>query len=181
MSIPTIIFILYPCRFFQNFLSLFPINWHFLHAFIDSFQGSYKDGTEPGIQDCRWFSVPMLLLWPLLFIIYGLTLSIMFFVYSFIILLILLIAKVNIQPLKLIDSRYPLVDLIFVFLLSLANIVILGRGAIVIERYQTYHAIITIIVFLVTIFPLFYISFLIGSWLFSRIKIYLSQQLLSFL
>ena len=181
VSIPTIIFILYPCRFFQNFLSLFPINWHFLHAFVDSFQGSYKDGTEPGTRDCRWFSVPMLLVWPLVFIIYGLTLSIMFFVYSFIILLILLIAKINIQPLKLVDSRYPLVDLIFIFLLGLAHIVILERGAIVIERYQTYHAIIAIIMFLATIFPLFYISFLIGSWLFSRIKIYLPQQLLSFL
>ena len=171
VSIPTVIFILYPCRFFQNFLSLFPINWHFLHAFVDSFQGSYKDGTEPGTRDCRWFSVPMLLLWPLGFIIYGLTLSIMFFAYSFIILLILLIAKINIQPLKLIDSHYPRVDLIFVFLLGLANIVLLGRGAIVIERYQAYHAIITIIIFVATASPLFYISFLIGSWLFSRIKI----------
>ena len=66
VSIPTVIFVLYPCQFSQKFLSLIPINWHFLHAFVDSFQGSYKDGTEPGTFDCRWFSVPMLLIWPIL-------------------------------------------------------------------------------------------------------------------
>ena len=54
-------------------------NWHFLHAFVDIFQGCYKDGTEPGIFDCRWFSVPMLLIWPLHFIIYSLTLSMIFY------------------------------------------------------------------------------------------------------
>ena len=37
VSIPTIIFIPYPCQLFQKFLSLVPINWHFLHAFVDSF------------------------------------------------------------------------------------------------------------------------------------------------
>ena len=175
VSIPTVTFILYPFQFFQNLLSIFPINWHFMHAFVDSFQGGYKDGTEPGTWDCRWFSVPMLLIWPLLFILYGLTLSIMFFVHSLIILMILLIVMINLQPLKLIDSQYPLVDWIFIFLLGLANIAILGRGAIVIEKYHTYHAIMAIVIFLTAVLPLLYTSFLIGSWLFSRIKIHLPQ------
>ena len=112
----------------------------------------------------------MLLIWPLLFILYGLTLSIMFFVHRLIILMILLIVKINLQPLKLIDSQYPLVDLIFIFLLGLANIAILGRGAIVIEKYHTYHAIMAIVIFLTAVLPLLYTFFLIGSWLFSRIK-----------
>ena len=51
VSTPTILFILYPFQFFQKFLSFFPFNWHFLHAFVDSFQGCYKDGTEPGTFD----------------------------------------------------------------------------------------------------------------------------------
>ena len=72
--IPTIILLLYPFHFFQKFLSIFPINWHFLHAFLDSFQGCYKDGTEPGTFDCRWFSVLDLVVRPLVFIIYALTL-----------------------------------------------------------------------------------------------------------
>ena len=59
---PFIILLLYPFQFFQRFLSLFPVNWHYLRAFVDSFQGCYKDGTEPGTFDCRWFSVLTLLL-----------------------------------------------------------------------------------------------------------------------
>ena len=134
VSIPTVIFILYPCQFFQKFLSLFPINWHFLHAFVDSFQGGYKDGTKPGTFDCRWFSVPMLLIWPILISVYSLTLSIMFFTYSLIIILILLIAMINIQPLKRIGPHYPLVDLVFTSLLCFVHMAILGRGAFLIKN-----------------------------------------------
>ena len=48
--LPTLVLTLYPFQFFHKFLSLFPLRWHFLHAFVDSFQGCYKDGTEPGIR-----------------------------------------------------------------------------------------------------------------------------------
>ena len=171
VSIPTIVFILYPCQFFQKFLSLFPINWHFLHAFVDSFQGCYKDGTEPGTLDCRCFSVTMLLIRPLLFIIYSLTLSIMYFVYSLIALLILLIAMINIQPFKKIISHYHLFDVIFTLLICFTHIAILGKGLINIEKYFAYHSAITVTAFLTAVFPLLYISCLIGSWLFLRINI----------
>ena len=49
--IPTVVLVLHSFQFFQKFL-LFPIQWHFLHVFVDSFQGSYKDGTQPGSRDC---------------------------------------------------------------------------------------------------------------------------------
>ena len=171
VSVPTIIFILYPCQFFQKLLSLFPINWHFLHAFVDSFQGCYKDGTEPGTLDYRWFSVTMILIRPLFFIIYGLTLSIMYFVNGLIALLILLIAMINIQPFKKITSHYHLFDIIFIFLICFTHIAILGRGLINIENYFAYNSVITITGFLTAVFPILYISYLIASWLFLRINI----------
>ena len=169
--IPTTILILYPFKFFHNFLSLFPINWHFLHAFVDSFQGCYKDGTEPGTFDCRWFSIPMLLIWPLFHTIYSLSLSVMYFVHSGIIILILLIAMINFQPHKKVSSRYPLIDIIFTILLCFNYVTALGRNIAGTERYFTYHKYVTMTAFLTAIFPLFYISFLIGSWLFSKIKV----------
>ena len=122
------IFTFYSCQFFQKFLSLFPINWHFLHAFVDSFQGSYKNGTEPGTFDCRSFSSAFVLIWLLLYIIYGLTLSVMYFVYGTIALIILLIVMINIQPLKMVNLRYPLTDILFIFLLSFSHTAVLGRG-----------------------------------------------------
>ena len=175
--IPTISFILYPCQFFQKFLSLFPINWHFLHAFVDSFQGCYKDGTESGTLDCRWFSVIMLLIRPLLLTIYSLTLSIMYFVYGLIALVILLIAVINIQPFKNIASRCHQFDITFTFLLCFNHITLLGRGLTTIEKHFTYLKLLTIMTFLTGVLPLFYISFLIGSWLFSKIKMCIPQLL----
>ena len=170
--IPTVILILYPCHFFQKFLSLFPINWHFLHAFVDSFQGSYKNGTEPGTFDCHSFSSTFLLLRLMLYLIYGLTLSVMYFVYGIIALMILLIAMINIQPLKMVNLQYPLADLMFAFLLSFTHIAVLGRGIATIEINFYFHTAMTVITVLPTFVALLYISCLIGSWLLSRINLH---------
>ena len=83
VCVPTAVFFLYPFQFFQKILSFFPVNWYFLRVFVDAYQGGYKDGTQPGTFDCRWFSgVVILFSRPLMFIIYGTTLSMMFFVYN---------------------------------------------------------------------------------------------------
>ena len=170
--IPTIILILYPCHFFQKFLSLFPINWHFLHAFVDSFQGSYKNGTEPGTFDCRSFSSFILLIQLILCFIYSLTLSVMYFVYGLIALMILLIAMINIQPLKMVNLQYPLADLIFVFLLSFTHIAVLRREIATIEMHFYFMTAMTVIAILLMFIPLLYISYLIGSWFLSKIHLH---------
>ena len=119
VSIPTMIFFLYPFKCFHSFLSIFPLNWHFLHAFVDSFQGCYKDGTEPGTFDCRWFSTFTLIIRLLLFIMFGMTLSVIFFVYAVLALVIFLIAVINLQLFKKVAARYPSTDTVFYILLSL--------------------------------------------------------------
>ena len=53
---PLITLAFYPFAFFQNFLNLFPFRWYILHTFVDSFYGCYKDGTQPGTRDYRWFA-----------------------------------------------------------------------------------------------------------------------------
>ena len=168
--IPTIIFILYPCNFFQRFLSLFPINWHFLHAFVDSFQGCYKNGTESGTLDCRWFSVITLIIRPLLFVIFGLTLSAMYFAYALVVLLILMIALVNIQPYKKTPSNYPPTDLMFHFLLGLFYIALLGREQSTLEIYLYFHTMWVVVSIALGFVPITYTCFLIGLWCFSKRK-----------
>ena len=54
--LPTLLLILYPFRWFQRLLSFFPFRWYILHTFMDSFYGCYKDSTQPGTRDCRWFA-----------------------------------------------------------------------------------------------------------------------------
>ena len=53
--IPGLLLLLYPCRFFQQFLN--KINWNSLalRTFVEVFQGNYKDGTN-NTRDYRFFS-----------------------------------------------------------------------------------------------------------------------------
>ena len=170
IGIPTFILILYPSRFFQRFLSLFPLNWHFLHAFVDSFQGSYKDGTEAGTFDCRWISTLMLLIRPVFFLIFGLTLSIMFFVYSTIFIVLLSIAIINIQPYKKVATRYPSTDIIFLLLLSISYVSVLGINTAKTENHSL-TTIMTIIAYSSAFVPIVYIIFLVSFWLVSRTRL----------
>jgi len=56
--IPIMTLVLYPLSQFQKCLARIPQRWQIaLHYFVDSFQGCYRDGTEPKSKDCRWFSV----------------------------------------------------------------------------------------------------------------------------
>ena len=56
--IPILTLAFYPLCLCQRCLSVFPHRWQIaLYYFVDAFQGCYKDGTEPGSKDCRWFSV----------------------------------------------------------------------------------------------------------------------------
>ena len=166
--IPTIIFVLYPCQSFQKFLSLVPINWHFLHAFVDSFQGCYKDGTEPGTFDCRWFSVIMLLHRPSVFITLSLTLSTIYFIYAIIVLGILMIAIINIQPFKTLTVGYLSIDFTFFSILSLSYIAIIARVHTALYNNSYFHAFLAIFAISLTFVPLLYIFYLISSWLISR-------------
>ena len=60
----------------------------FLHAFVDSFQGSYKDGTEPGTyNNCRGFAQFGLFLMLAFFFVYASTLTSMYFPYALIIII----------------------------------------------------------------------------------------------
>ena len=107
-----------------------------------------------------------------MYIIYGLTPSVMYFVCGTIILLIL-IAMINIQPLKMINSQYPLADLLFAFLLTFTHIAVLGRVIDNIEKY--FHTTMTVIALLSAFVPLLYISYLIGSWLLTKMTFRVPQ------
>ena len=69
LIIPIILLFFYPCRCFHKCLNHFHLLLLPLHAFVDAFQGYYKDGTN-GAQDCRYFSgfqLVLRLLFPIIF------------------------------------------------------------------------------------------------------------------
>ena len=57
VAIPILLLLLYPTRLFQKTIARLPSRWKiFLKILVDSFQGIYKDRTEPNTKDFRWFS-----------------------------------------------------------------------------------------------------------------------------
>ena len=53
---PTILLLVYPSACFQRCLNHYQIRFHAFQVFADTFQGHYKNGTEPGTNDYRWFA-----------------------------------------------------------------------------------------------------------------------------
>ena len=169
VCVPIITLVLYPFQFFQKFLSLFPFHWHYLHAFVDSFQGCYKDGTEPGTCDYRWFSVLPLLLRLTIVIIFTSTLSMIFFVYAVITLTVVLLAIINVQPFKKSAVRYPSNDPIFFILLIFTSIISIAVDVTSRENLFFYYGTLIMLLFSVIV-PIIYITFFITLWLARRVE-----------
>ena len=108
--IPTLILILYPFQCFQKCLSCCHVQLHCLRAFVDSFQGCYKDGTEPGTYDLRLLSSYGLVLRFGFCFLFALTLFSMFFVYIVMLLISMTIIIINFEPYKNSVGHYTIID-----------------------------------------------------------------------
>ena len=111
--LPIAILILYPFAFFQRFLTLFPHRFRLvLFVFLDSFQGCYKDGTESGVPDCRWFSAVPFIARLMIFSSYNITITPLFPCSLSIIFTLLALITVAVEPFKP-SLRSHQVNLIF--------------------------------------------------------------------
>lgn len=97
---PVLILALYPFQFFHKFLNLFPFRWYILHTFVDAFHGCYKDGTQPGTRDCRWFAALYFAFRFLLCFLYSVTLNAVYFQLCSLFVLLLVMLIIVIQPYK---------------------------------------------------------------------------------
>ena len=59
--LPLLLLVLYPFKFFHRLLNWCGYRSQALHVFMDSFQGSFRNGTD-GTTDCRWFASSYLLI-----------------------------------------------------------------------------------------------------------------------
>ena len=112
--LPMLSILLYPFRLFQKCLNVVPCRWYILHTFMDSFQGYFKDGTEPGTLDCRWFASLFLLIRVILMTISGFSYTPMFFIYASIYLIIVAALIIIFRPFKL--SQHTYISFIFIML-----------------------------------------------------------------
>ena len=117
--LPMLLMLIYPCRCFQFLLNRCHVRGHVLHTFMDAFQGCYKDGTEPGTRDCRWFAGLYLLLRILMLSVFSFTLNSLFLPFGIIILLLVLIVIINVQPNKTTVAHYNKINVTFISFLVL--------------------------------------------------------------
>ena len=169
LTIPTLVLVLYPFQFFQKCLSYYQMRWHFVHAFVDSFQGYYKDGTEPKTWDFRWFSPYGLFLRISICITFVLTLSAMYFVYTIITLVSLIILLLNFNPYKEAVKHYTVIDAFFLIFLSILYVSLLGVNVVDIQA-NGFKISFLVMSTLATIVPVIYISVIALHWIYSRRK-----------
>ena len=137
--LPVTTFVLYPFIFFQRFLNLFPIRWYILHTFMDIFLGSYKNGTESGTRDCRWFSSVYFICYFLLLIQYAITFSIISSIIAALILMFFAILIMAVQPYKSSLSHLNFINALFILGLSSIFISIAGQTLSIIFDHKCIH------------------------------------------
>ena len=166
--LPVLLLILYPFRCFQKFLNLLPVRWYILHTFVDSFYGSYKDGTQPGTRDCRWFASLFFLSRFCMMFAGAYTESAMYFPTATMILVMIALLFVNVQPFKENYSHFTYINVCHVLLLALWNICFIGIRGASFSQWQSLLYLIMLVV--VVFFPLLFISAIVLHWMCSQRK-----------
>ena len=156
LILPLLLLLLYPLKIFQKLCG----NWQALRIFIDSFQGSYKDGVVEGKYDCRYFSVTFLIMRIALFLTYAFTLNGYFYGISTILLLILALVLLTTKPYRRQHSVYNTVDVGFVLILASWYTSVLCIMTAGIKSPQSIHFSIAVCA-LIGFVPLIYIPFLL--------------------
>ena len=117
---PLLLLLLYPTSCFQRYLSSCKLRSHTLQTlFIDAFQGHYKDGTEPGTRDCRWFAVIYILgRIIIVYVIFGYSENSICYAMTGITLIFLGMFMILLQPFK--SSKVNTYHTIIIFSIALA-------------------------------------------------------------
>ena len=167
--LPGAFLLLYPLRCFQKFLNLFPVRWYILHTFMDLFHGCYKDGTQPGTRDCRWFASVFFLARVCYPIVGGLTLNVMFYPMMSIVLILIAIAVMTVQPFKTSVCHYSWMNALFFILLALWYVSIFGLNVAELGNLQALYPLIGIALS-VPLLGLLYMLVIILHWVYSHRK-----------
>ena len=164
--LPVVILLLYPMRWFHKCLSQLNMNGELIRAFMDSFQGCYKDGTS-GTRDCRYFAGVYFLLRIVMFIACSVTLTSLFYSVATIIFISMGMLIIIVRPYKEHYKIYNKVDAIIVLIQALVTASILCHifATIKGERFKTFSVVLAATFY---ILPLIYITVVALHWLHTR-------------
>ena len=163
---PLLFLLLYPMRCFQQCLGCCGVRCHAVPIFIDAFQGCYKDGTN-GTWNCRYFAAAFLFFRILLFMIFAISQTALFYAASLFVVIVLVITVVIMQPYKPRFSTYNVVDSVLILIMALwaSTIVCIDITTLKAHKWRKWSLVIS---FVVALLPLFYISFVTLHWMCSQ-------------
>ena len=124
---PLLLLLLYPMQWFQKCLNKCHLNSPGLQIFMECFQGYYRDRTDGG-WECRYFAAVYPALRIATYILYSITLSIMFYVAFILLCLIVLVTILLVQPYKKPYALYNKIDAVMIILVMAFIICILQPG-----------------------------------------------------
>ena len=138
-----------------------PQRWQILiHMFVESFQGCYKDETEPGTRDCRWFSAVPFVVRFIIFVTYA---SIVLFSYVAIFVIVLVLTAILliiVDPYKAEFKHFSTYFVVFILFLVCSVTCVEGFNYSMLEMRSAY-----VLVCLIGLLQLAYISILILHWI----------------
>ena len=168
---PTLVVIAYPIKMCQKcFIKLPYRSQIFLHTFMDSFQGCYKDGTELGTRDCRWFSSLLLILRFILISMFAYSLDSLFYPYAAMVLVITVMITIVADPFKTHLNHLSSIMAIFILFIAALYTCAIGLNMAVTKNNFVTLNMFQFTIIVVAVLPLFYISILILRWIFSHRK-----------
>jgi len=122
---------------------------------MDSFQGCFKDGTEPGTHDCRWFAAIFFLSRLVLMLFYALILSAAIDPIASMFIALLVMSILVIQPYKESMSHHSYVNTMFLLLFTLWSTSVSGLHIVDVRLPQfSYHLLGIIVVLAFVASPL---------------------------
>ena len=163
---PFLLLLLYPMKWFQSFLNRFKLSHIVLHTFVESLTGYYKDGTEPGTKDCRYFASLFLLLRILFYVALGLTENISSVIIYSSACIFFTILFIICKPYKAQYSVYNSVTV--VLLLAGCALVTCSLGLFVSEIITDQVISLLILASVFGLIPIFYITGLATVWIWKH-------------
>ena len=166
--LPVLLLVLYPFRCFQKLLNLFPVRWYILHTFLDTFYGSYKDGTQPGTRDCRWFASLFILSRFCLIFVCAFAKTEVYFPFAAAILSLVALFFIIFQPFKDDVSHFTTINAYSLLLLALWHTSFIGAVMAGEKNAPTMILLYFTITMVLSIIPLLYISAIVLHWMYSQ-------------
>ena len=124
--LPFLLLLFYPMKCFQRCLNCLKLSNIALHTFVDSFAGCYKDGTEPGTRDCRYFVALFLFIRILIYIVCQATLTAYLYGWIGLIFAGFTALLIVVQPCKDMYSKYNTVTTVMFGVMTLVTIALMN-------------------------------------------------------